>query len=389
MGWLGGWAKRIKVTVDAGDIDADLANFPILVYISAISGINGEDISCVFDELTADGNRKKIAVTTDDGTTECYVEIEEWDDANEQAYLWVKVPAIDDAVNTDLYLYYDHLQADNDTYVGDIESVPAMAVWDANFKMVQHLRDATTSTTKDSTTNNNDGAKTSANNPIVTASGKISDAQDFSTDSINHPNIQPALITLEAWIKTDSQGANGWIVMSCLQTNGRYGYEFGPSWQTDPTKAAIVRVSSSGAPTKCIGTTVLQNGVWYHIVGTYDGTNLRIYVNGTLETTVASDALTYATMYSYIGRCAESGYELYFDGLIDECRTSDNVRTASWIKASYETGRDNLLDWGTEETAGVTIKKGSGLAATMTEMLNSKMLFSACNRFPKLTTRRF
>ena len=38
---------------------------------------------------------------------------------------------------------------------------------------------------------------------------------------------------------------------------------------------------------------------------------------------------------------------------------------------------------------GVTVKKGSGLAATMTEMLNSKMLFSACNRFPKLTTRRF
>jgi hypothetical protein len=41
------------------------------------------------------------------------------------------------------------------------------------------------------------------------------------------------------------------------------------------------------------------------------------------------------------------------------------------------------------EAAGVTVKKGSNLAATMTEMLNSKMLFSACNRFPKLTTRRF
>jgi len=41
------------------------------------------------------------------------------------------------------------------------------------------------------------------------------------------------------------------------------------------------------------------------------------------------------------------------------------------------------------EAAGVTVKKGSNLSATMTEMLNSKMLFSACNRFPKLTTRRF
>ena len=40
-------------------------------------------------------------------------------------------------------------------------------------------------------------------------------------------------------------------------------------------------------------------------------------------------------------------------------------------------------------SGGATVKKGSSLVNTMTEMLNSKMLFSACNRFPKLTTRRF
>ena len=38
---------------------------------------------------------------------------------------------------------------------------------------------------------------------------------------------------------------------------------------------------------------------------------------------------------------------------------------------------------------GPTVKKGSNVATTMTEMLNSKMLFSACNRFPKLTSRSF
>jgi hypothetical protein len=41
------------------------------------------------------------------------------------------------------------------------------------------------------------------------------------------------------------------------------------------------------------------------------------------------------------------------------------------------------------EAAGVTVKKGSNLSARMTEMLNSKMLFSFCNRFPKLVPRRF
>jgi len=41
------------------------------------------------------------------------------------------------------------------------------------------------------------------------------------------------------------------------------------------------------------------------------------------------------------------------------------------------------------EAAGVTVKKGSNLAAKMTEMLNSKMLFSIADRFPKLVPRRF
>jgi len=40
-------------------------------------------------------------------------------------------------------------------------------------------------------------------------------------------------------------------------------------------------------------------------------------------------------------------------------------------------------------SGGATVKKGSNLANTMTTMLNSKMLFSACNRFPKLSPRRF
>ena len=44
---------------------------------------------------------------------------------------------------------------------------------------------------------------------------------------------------------------------------------------------------------------------------------------------------------------------------------------------------------GPEAAGGPTVKKGSNLASTMTEMLNSKMLFSIANRFPKLSPRRF
>jgi len=205
-GWLSGWDKRIKLTVDSGDIDAALSDFPILVYISTSSGYNSDDVSCVFDELTSDDNRKKIAVTLGEDT-ECYVEIEKWDDANEKAWLWVKVPSIADDADTDLYLYYDSTHADNDAYVGDPNSTPAENVWDTNFKLVTHMRDdPDTSHIRDSTENNNDGAKTGAGEPAVTTDGKIDDAQHFdgADDDITVADAASlditTNITLEVWV---------------------------------------------------------------------------------------------------------------------------------------------------------------------------------------------
>ena len=83
MGWLSGWTKRVKVTIDHTDIDATLSNFPILLYLSSASGRNAEDITFIFDEIGA--NKLKIAITTSDGETQCYAEVEYWDSANEKA----------------------------------------------------------------------------------------------------------------------------------------------------------------------------------------------------------------------------------------------------------------------------------------------------------------
>jgi hypothetical protein len=139
MAWLSGWAKRVKLTIDAGDIDADLTWFPVLLKLGTSVGINSEDVSFIFDELQSDANRKKIAVTTDDGETQLYVEIERWDDANEVAWLWVSKTGwvIDDTANTDFYLYYDADHADNTDYVADSSSRPE--VWDSYFRAVFHM----------------------------------------------------------------------------------------------------------------------------------------------------------------------------------------------------------------------------------------------------------
>jgi hypothetical protein len=157
--WLSGWANRIKITIDHTKIDVNLTNFPVMVHLSTSSGIGSVDTSTVFDELNTSASRKKLAFTTSDGITQCYVEIAFWNNASEQAALWIKVPSISAIVDTILYLYYDHTRPDNTSYVGDVGSAPGETVW-SDYDGVWHLDTACNGTTgevKDSTANHNDG----------------------------------------------------------------------------------------------------------------------------------------------------------------------------------------------------------------------------------------
>ena len=50
--WLSGWSgHRVKLTVDQTDIDADLTNFPVLIYLSTSSGRGPDDVSFVFEPI--------------------------------------------------------------------------------------------------------------------------------------------------------------------------------------------------------------------------------------------------------------------------------------------------------------------------------------------------
>ena len=160
MGWLSGYTTRKKITISSTNIDETLADFPLLVKLSSSN----------FDFTKANSDGYDIRFTESDGTSLLKYERELHDDTGEVGVYWVKVPAIKEGSDTDIYIYY----RTEDTADGaDGENV-----WDDNYKMVQHLTDATTSTTTDSTSNNNDGTKKAANEPVE-ATGLIHKDQDF------------------------------------------------------------------------------------------------------------------------------------------------------------------------------------------------------------------
>jgi len=350
--WLSGWDKRVKITIDHNYVSSDLTNFPVLIHLGNSSGQNNDDVTFVFNELINDSNCKKIAVTTSDKTTQCYVEIEKWDTSNKQAWLWVKVPNISSATDTDLYLYYDKDQAENTNYVGDTGSTPAQNVWDSSYKAVYHLQGdpATPTSNKDSTSNQNDPTFNGSMTLEDQVAGKIDGSVDFDgTDDFanvsNHESLQfTNSLTIEAWINFSSFGSGSDVSIIL-----RKGEENPNNYQlaVNDQKLALTIEENDGEGLNSSAS--LSTMTWYYVAGTWDGTTRKVYIDG-LEngSDSKSGSIVPDSRAIYVGGRLGAGLS---NGIIDEVRVSATSRNESWIKASYESGRDHLLDFGSEETA--------------------------------------
>jgi hypothetical protein len=153
-----------------------------------------------------------------------------------------------------------------------------------------------------------------------------------SASSLN-PTSQ---LTVEAWINPSSlnnplQGIAGtWDDLTGNNRSYLLWVQFG--------KVAFY-VSHDGANfPSVVSTTTLQPDQWYHVAGTFDGTNLRLYVNGSLEATQASPGPVHANSQPFfIGRVDGGGNgPTFFDGQIADVRLWDVARSQSDIQANRD-----------------------------------------------------
>lgn len=200
MSWLSGWGKRIKLAIDYTKVDSILYNFPVSIKLSSESGITDNDVTDVFYELGINDNRKKIAVTIGDGTTQCYVEIERWDHVNEKAFLWVKIPEVSDSTDTELYLYYDSTKAANSSYIGDTAEAVSENVWSNDYSFVAHMNTRYNSVTSVSGISDDGSYVTAKVDRGVYIDGGSSESLNCGTV------ISGANYTFEAFFKTSDTG---------------------------------------------------------------------------------------------------------------------------------------------------------------------------------------
>jgi hypothetical protein len=87
-------------------------------------------------------------------------------------------------------------------------------------------------------------------------------------------------------------------------------------------------------------TTTVSPGVTYHLVGTYDGTNLRLYVNGVLERTAARTGAVNDSASG--GTIAPGGWGTLpsprYNGHIDEVAIYPTALTTTRIQAHFSEG---------------------------------------------------
>jgi PKD repeat protein len=332
--FLGTWANRKTLHIDNTKIDADLTDFPVLL---SLDGSSSAAMQEIFTQLGSDANRKKLAVTTSDGQTQCYVEIEGWSTASQSAQLHIKVPTVSRTAVTTLYLYFDPAQPDNTSYVDDTGSPAASNVWDADFVGVWHMSQnpgVGGACVLDSTTHANHGAPSGmSSGSLVPAT--VGNALDFDgTDGLAMANAISLNVTAAMTIECIPKMVAG--------QSGTYGVLF----DKDPLNTNWVLLADTGGGAygfgryafyigggggRVVSTSSWNDGAARHLAVSYDRAATRLYINGAQE---ASTAYTSAIPVTS-GSISVSPGSNRIRGSIDEVRFSKVARSAAWVKATY------------------------------------------------------
>ena len=78
---------------------------------------------------------------------------------------------------------------------------------------------------------------------------------------------------------------------------------------------------------------------WYHLAGTYDGSTIRLYVNGSLAASLAMPGTLRTEADVYIGAAPDGPFPRYFQGQIDEAAIYHRALTLQEIQLHYQYGQ--------------------------------------------------
>ena len=199
----------------------------------------------------------------------------------------------------------------------------------------------------DSSINRNSGTLTGASHLPTWTSGKFGSAIEFDgvDDYVNVGNDSGLnianAITIEAWANSAIAGsaysAAGHILTKKQTNEGTYSLNANAS--SNDFRFKILLDGSEGTARTIDSNDNILADVWYHIVGTYDGAIMKMYIDGVLQDDTLSIAGTIDVDNPGILTMGNrsDGANL-FNGFIDDVRIYNYARSADEILLDYNNG---------------------------------------------------
>jgi len=298
------FAKKSVLTISGYSGSTTLANFPVLVRLSAgsPSGFAYADVTNG-DIRFADANGNSLPF-----------EIEKWDPSGE-SHVWVSVPSLSGQATT-ITMYYGAI-------TGKLPPVDSTGVWSlAGYQNVHHFSDASGYMDIDSSANDLTVTKQGGN--TVDASGVLGSSLATGNSGMNGLMVATSscwmweaggTVTFSAWGKRTSDTSTRYL----FGTTGAFGYANASTFTVN-----VNGMTASGA--------IPSVGDWTLYTLVIDGGTLSLYIDGTLAES-KSGSLPAASAALYWGSNGSSRWK----GSIDEARLRNVADTPDWIQACCDT----------------------------------------------------
>ena len=378
--WNNSWSNRIKINFDNSAQSSAATSVPVMITLDS-SRVNYADILA---------NGADIRFVDADNATPLSYEIEKWDAAGTST-VWVKVPQIDAASNTDyIYMYYTNPAA------SDAQS-PA-AVWSNGYAAVYHFAQ-TSGAYFDSVSgyasNNSDAQVLSSRTSTLLGNAPTFGGTNThyvtiaDSDTFNFTNF-----TTEAYIKPAGAGttisSGGQTTIYPIFTKGMGEGEttaadihFFLGLRNDSLIGVDFEdslIATNNAPLNGATTLTTNGSTAYYVANAVlagSGGYTKIFVNGAQDATSnlpvgANNGVTPntgGTQKVGIGVALTTAGAINggFNGMIDEVRISSVTRSADWIALQNKsiTGTLNTYEAAENISGAATITSASATPASL------------------------
>jgi uncharacterized repeat protein (TIGR01451 family) len=217
----------------------------------------------------------------------------------------------------------------------------------------------------DGNANDSEGSNNpSATNAISFVAGKDNQGVTFGPggyiDIPHSPALAPQQFTIDAWVKP-----NG-APLAPASNNDFWGAVIVQKGVSPPTGYTNVPISlwwsaqqqkfgftfGNMGMDEIVSSSTFPAGQWYHVAATYDGSAMKLYVNGNLEASKPfTSSITYDPLIPWtIGAAGPpiraAGYPRTFNGVIDEVEIFNRALSAAEIQTLYKPGKCKVKKWG-------------------------------------------